>query len=238
MIIMASASAFCSVQQIQTADTLIVDKGEHALWPRTVNEELLEQYRNQPEYYYDLQPIEQESLLSKIKSWLMGKILALIKKAGNLWVLRYFVIGGILLFFIFRMTKTSFSGIINPTKQIVPILFSDQEDPSQIQWENLIQQAKQENNFRLAVRYHFLNTLKMLSRKGIIKWQNQKTNRQYEREIINEILKDSFHQISGLYEAVWYGNFTVKANDYLLIEQDFNSFNKSLSTQQENTLNT
>jgi len=78
----------------------------------------------------------------------------------------------------------------------------------------LINKALSDNNYRLAIRYHYLHILQRLEIKKHITWEIQKTNHDYEREISNEKLKSNFKDLTYLYDFVWYGNFTIDQSNY------------------------
>jgi len=78
----------------------------------------------------------------------------------------------------------------------------------------LINKALSDNNYRLAIRYHYLHILQRLEIKKHITWEIQKTNHDYEREISNGKLKSNFKDLTYLYDFVWYGNFTIDQSNY------------------------
>jgi len=65
------------------------------------------------------------------------------------------------------------------------------------------------DDYRLAIRYHYLYILQRLELKQYINWEIQKTNHDYEREITNENLRNGFKNLTYLYDFVWYGHFNV-----------------------------
>lgn len=77
----------------------------------------------------------------------------------------------------------------------------------QIDLDTLIQEQIAAGNYRAAIRYMYLNCLKMLSADGKIDWNYQKTNADYLREIKEEKIKEQFKDISYLYDHIWYGEF-------------------------------
>ena len=48
-----------------------------------------------------------------------------------------------------------------------------------------------------------------------------KTNRDYAREIKDELVQQSFRQLSKLYNYVWYGQFNVSHHEFYAIEKEF-----------------
>ncbi|MBK7883198.1 MAG: hypothetical protein IPJ81_04905 [Chitinophagaceae bacterium] len=91
----------------------------------------------------------------------------------------------------------------------------------------LIDQALRNNNYRLAVRYHYLKSLHKLSDNGLLQITPDKTNYQYVREISNYEYQNKFSALTLHYEYVWYGEFNISEDIYRKIETGFNNFNKN-----------
>jgi hypothetical protein len=71
-----------------------------------------------------------------------------------------------------------------------------------IDFEQRIDEAMMQQNYREAVRLNYLHTLKMLSDAGRIEWQLYKTPSQYTREYPT----DAFRQLTNLFLLIRYGN--------------------------------
>ena len=89
----------------------------------------------------------------------------------------------------------------------------------------LLKKSEQANNYRSAVRCHFLIYLEKLQTRKEIVYNKDKTNADYLREIENKDSGAVFSQLSYLYEYVWYGNKSINAVDY---ENIAFTFDKSL----------
>ena len=81
-------------------------------------------------------------------------------------------------------------------------------------FDSLIAKAVAKADYRLAIRYHYLKTLKLLAKKNIIQWEFEKTNRDYYYEIANKATKEQFAYISYIYNYSWYGEFEVNDTIY------------------------
>ena len=92
----------------------------------------------------------------------------------------------------------------------------------------LIRQAVQNGNYRLAIRYQYLQTLFKLSAKNLIQMAADKTNNQYVREISNTNYQNDFAALTLNYEYVWYGEFAIDENIYRRLESGFSHFNSKL----------
>ena len=84
----------------------------------------------------------------------------------------------------------------------------------------------QNKDFRLAVRYYYLQVLKDLSNKKIIDYHKDKTNTEYLFEIDNKALRDQFSHLSYIYAYVWYGEFLLDENSFKKAQNKYQSFLK------------
>ena len=85
----------------------------------------------------------------------------------------------------------------------------------------LIANAENEKNYRLAIRYNYLSVLKQLSLKGIIDFEDEKTNRDYQNEIKDQFVFKGFSYVSYLYNYIWYGEFKVDTLQYEKAKSNF-----------------
>jgi len=86
----------------------------------------------------------------------------------------------------------------------------------------------QAGNYRLAVRYKYLQTLYKMAAKKMVELAADKTNYQYVREISNYNYQNEFAALTLNYEYVWYGEFEIEENIYKRIETGFSQFNNKL----------
>lgn len=92
----------------------------------------------------------------------------------------------------------------------------------------LIKKALSDQNYRLAVRYYYLYSLKLLSDKGLIAWEPEKTNADYVKELTLTHQKQDFMKITRIYDFVWYGNFDIGEEQFYMTEKEFNHLEESL----------
>ncbi|WP_308991181.1 hypothetical protein QLS71_002125 [Mariniflexile litorale] len=100
-----------------------------------------------------------------------------------------------------------------------------EENIKDVNFDHLIEAALKENNYRLATRYLYLKSLKLLTNKNIIEWHYDKTNSDYINEIKDEHTKSVFKRISYLYDYVWYGEFPIDEAIYTKNQSDFDKLN-------------
>ena len=68
----------------------------------------------------------------------------------------------------------------------------------------------------------------MLADKNLIIWQPNKTDTDYLREIDKPGLKQSFKNITDIFEYAWYGNLSVAKDDFAEIQKEFMQFQNQL----------
>jgi len=150
---------------------------------------------------------------------------------GMSWLsyLLAFLLVVLLAFLIYQLfLKSSF----DDKGQKIASSFEDVE-PTQIpksELELLLEKALKENDFRSAIRIYFIFIIKDLSEKEWIRWEKKKTNFSYLIEMRNKPQYNSFNETVSIYELVWYGNYTIKKEDYKNIEPQFKSLLNSLKS--------
>lgn len=102
----------------------------------------------------------------------------------------------------------------------------EQEDIHMINFEKMIRDSKNNNDYRLAIRYYYLWLLKRLTDKTVIEWDIEKTNSDYLYEISDLKLRKDFAYLSYIYDYSWYGEFTLDETAFIRSEKAFlNTFN-------------
>ncbi|MEO0898521.1 MAG: DUF4129 domain-containing protein [Bacteroidota bacterium] len=199
----------------------------HAQEVRKFDEEKLESYRNNPNYDYGIQPAPEEKDLN------VGKDL---EEAGNWRVWRYALFGVIIvaLIMIAALLIREYSGQSRRNKELSNKGLQLEFDPrildiNKESFDQRIIDAEQAKDYRLAIRWRFLALLKKLNEGKRIIWQINKTNRDYYREIKNELEKDQFDDLALVYDYAWYGDFLVNESQYNKVKESFGRLMKKLS---------
>lgn len=91
-----------------------------------------------------------------------------------------------------------------------------------------IEQAIELKDYRAAVRFRYMQTLKQLNDQHFILWSKEKTNQHYLNELKKPVLKSGFSKITRSYEYVVYGHFSVDEAGYSTISSEFADFSISL----------
>ncbi|HET7899382.1 MAG TPA: hypothetical protein VFL47_16960 [Flavisolibacter sp.] len=91
-----------------------------------------------------------------------------------------------------------------------------------------IAKAEEAQDFRLAVRLHYLQTLKDLSDRRLIEYLHGNTNHDYVTQLSQSHYYRDFFRLTRNFEYTWYGQFMPSAEVYALMRSDFFTFQKAL----------
>jgi hypothetical protein len=136
--------------------------------------------------------------------------------------------GIFVLIIIFQLAKNKgfFKGTVS-NGAVLEEETNGEEDVLEQNFDKLLQQAQKQGDYRLAVRYHFLKTLQRLRDRQLIEFAADKTNSRYVYEVPQKWQSD-FASLVLNYEYVWYGKFTLNADQYNLLQKKYNSFNEKI----------
>ncbi|MFT4095374.1 MAG: hypothetical protein QM640_17235 [Niabella sp.] len=108
---------------------------------------------------------------------------------------------------------------------------SDEEDKDifSINYNDAIQKAITDRNYRLAIRLQYLQVLKTLTDRRIINYRPDKTNFEYLLQLKPTDYYTDFLNITRNYEYSWYGLFAIDEGRYNQIKTAFTDFQKKIS---------
>ncbi|MBT8319243.1 MAG: DUF4129 domain-containing protein [Gramella sp.] len=210
------------------------------LIPLKFDEAKIAEYKNLKDFDY-VESAEYDSWWTRFKRWIAAKYNDLLfwlfgdYDAGSFLSIFISILPYVLLFILLGLVIWLFSrldpgGRILKQPKISEVAFSSEEEL--VRHEDLpvlIAQAVSEGNYRLAVRYYYLNELRKLDELEHIAYEYQKTNKDYAEEIENRGIRKHFNEITKLYEFIWYGSFKVSHEDYNLVEKGFLEMEKVLN---------
>ncbi len=188
--------------------------------------EKINRYKNNKEFnYVTLQ--ETTSIFDQVKAWFVrslrkimswffddietpvGLLLSLLK------VLPYVLLVVLVYLIIKFFLKTNAHTSLHSTKNHGLVHLSNDEVLLQNKdLPHLLASAIEKEKYRLATRYQYILLLKQLSLNEVIVWQQQKTNKEYIKEVYRKNIHIEFEEITRFYEYVWYGNFQIDKYQY------------------------
>lgn len=204
-------------------DTIVQIDNSSDLELRQLPKNFKEKYKGN-EFNYDVSIDETLSLYERFMRWLVNILSRLFNATpdgtGRVLYVIFKIIGAVLIIFVlvkiillflnkegnFLFGRSSDSIIIEATDV--------EENIHTTNFNVLIEKALAKNNYRLAIRYQYLQVLKHLSTKGKIEWDSEKTNYDYYRELKEEKTRKQFQYISYIYDYCWYGEFEINDIEY------------------------
>lgn len=220
-------------------DSVTVNYDDSKLEVQQITKDDLKKYKDDNAFNYS-EVGQEESFLNKIVLWfrnMVKKIFEWLFGVGIATGLLKFIFNIlpylILIFLVFLLLrfflKVDSRTIITGQQNSATISFTEEEHILKNEDINaLITDAILQQNFRLAIRYYYLLSLKKLSQNHIISWQQQKTNEDYISEIEAKSLKIDFTNITRIYDYVWYGEFDIDALKFERFKSQFESLNNTI----------
>lgn len=212
--------------------------------PLAFEKSIIEKYRDDPHFDYS-EHVAEENVWQQFKNWLY-------RGWVNFWTwlfedykssallmflfeaLPYIIIGGVIFFLIWLFYRLNPGAKLFRSEKQPEVFFTAEEEIIKSKnIQDLIDSALQDKNYRLAVRYYFLLTLKRLRDAELITYEFDKTNSDYASEIKKEPLVNAFRKITNIYENIWYGNFEVSEGDFLKAQTMFVSMNNQIPKSSE-----
>ena len=178
------------------------------------------------EYGYDPEPPTGflDEIWQRFLRWLFDFLYSSSTRTGRDWLQIIFV-AAIVVFVIYKFLGMDKMGLFKRKSDRVSLPYDTlYEDIHAIDFQEAIEEASRQRNFRLAVRLLYLRALKTLTDQELISWQINKTNRTYVYEITEPSLRRRFEQLTSSFEYVWYGDFPVNEERYQEIKREFDSF--------------
>lgn len=129
----------------------------------------------------------------------------------------------VILFVIYRLFLSENGLFTSPTRN--KLLELEEEPVTDIEYlDQQLNEAVHAGNYRLAVRYMYLQVLSKISERGWIVLSPDKTNYQYVRELKKTQLKNDFSRITLNYDYIWYGDFVIGRDVFTAVKEEFDQF--------------
>ena len=193
----------------------------------------LDSLKANPDFDYKQPPTVAETLWSRFMRWLSGFFESLVSGAlhtdfGRILI---YVVGLVVICIVIMMLlkvnafKVFYSGA--DVGKINASFFN--ENIHEMDFEQLIDAARQKQDYRQATRLVLLYALKLLSDKHLIHWQAGKTNHDYVEELKPGELKTGLSELSFYFDYAWYGNFVINETTFGRVENTFTDWRKKMN---------
>lgn len=211
------------------SDTLISFYDNSRIEVRDIQDNDLKQYKNNKDFDYRKEVTVPENYFAK----LLSKIFSFFWGNGNILgkIIKYIIVALFFVFIILKVLGFKVNKLFYKNKSIENIVPIEEniDDINNIDIDEIIKKAIESKDYRKAIRYLFIKTLKHLSFKEIINWQINKTNRDYYYEISDKDIKEQFIKLSQIFTYVWYGDFNINEKNFIEFEKKFANFLANLS---------
>lgn len=182
------------------------------------------EYANDPEFWEAERARVTNEITGKQEPTWLGKLFA------QTWFQRV-LLALMVCLLVFAVVKIALSNRMMMMRRAAR-KFNMEEDDAALQKEDLdklVQQAEQEGNFRLAVRYRYMKTLQQMDARGMIQLDAKSTNWDYVNRMSGHPLKKQFLLLTRAYEYVWYGEYPLNGEQYQYLKTEFGQYNNSLA---------
>lgn len=224
-------------------DEIIPDEDEATYWgdskdytapsdsakitPSSFSEAQIDELKKDPDLQYKEIPTVAESLWSRILAWISEFFTSLFEGAVTTnWgrVISYVLGIAVLVIVIMMLLKVNAFKVFYSGDGATVQHNVIEENIHEMDFEKLIQQALDQKDYRKGVRLIFLFSLKMLSDKHLIDWEQGKTNHDYVDELKHAELKSGFNELSFYFDYAWYGNFAINAETFSKVQAVFSEW--------------
>lgn len=176
------------------------------------------EYANDPAYWVKpSEPVSGKS--NSFLDWLA---------AGGIRMIFYLMVTVVVVLLMYRLLSMknllpfqSRSKSVRRTRMAV----SEETEPDM---DHLLSTAEQNGDFREAVRLQYLSLLYYLRDRNLIEYRPEWTNTNYLSMFRKHAQYPAFHQLTRIYEYVWYGGFDTDQEKYELIRGEFAKFRNNL----------
>jgi hypothetical protein len=129
-------------------------------------------------------------------------------------------------FLVYKLFLSNSSILSRNRKNISPDISVEKEEDTSDP-DSLLRNAVKAGNYRLAVRYLYLQLLSRLSDKKYIEINRNKTNYEYVTEVRKHSFANEFASLTLKYEYVWYGEYPVDQKLFEQLQNNFLDFQKN-----------
>lgn len=184
-------------------------------------------------YQYDNEPPPPDNSLARFIDYYWQQFLRLFNSKAYNDYGQYIVMLALAGFVVYLLRKADYLDFLFPAKAQSERLDyeSSPEDIHGLDFGAAINQAIDDQHYRLAVRLLYLQTLKRLADAQLIRYQREKTNRQYVYELAGTPQQHDFDRLTQQFDYVWYGNAPINGDQFRQIQSAFRTF-QSLNAHQ------
>jgi hypothetical protein len=219
------------------SDSLTVKNDSSVVELRRFDSARLESYQKDKEFAYDrAQTPDTLSAWDRFLMWLWDKLFRFVftKKTATFWMWGLYITCALVIcYVILKLSRTNLNGFFGRNAlQQMPDAISEDENIHELDFNQLIAEAINRQNYRRAVRLYYLQSLKQLTDRHLIDWKINKTNHDYlfelRRNQPDSSLVTTFRRLTSLFEYICYGNFAVGLDEFEQVRGTFQQFSQDV----------
>jgi hypothetical protein len=199
---------------------------------RTVSTQKIQNYLKDKDFVYERNQVETTSIWDIIGRWIERHLFSPLFKNHELtvWdIILYGIALTALILIVYYFIKSDKIGLFSKKAKGASLGFDlTEEDIHQVDFDKLVSEAITNGQYRIAIRFLYLKSLKELSLKGLIRWKADKTNHDYINEMRASASGKLFKDMTYLYDYAWYGHIDINENSFNRIKATFEQFNNML----------
>jgi hypothetical protein len=214
-------------------------KDSSSVSTRMFSAEAVKAYQADKKFGYDSVLERPKSLWDRFWEWVytewekllngLGKLIRINLSGEAFQIVLIFSMLAILTFFILKILGMDKAGLFGKNNTAGMDYSLSEENLQNIHFQQAIQDAVYEKNFRMAVRLLYLQSLKNLTDHKLINWQINKSDEAYIQELNGNQLQQSFKDLTLQFESNWYGGIPINENEFGKVSERFMNFNERLS---------
>jgi hypothetical protein len=213
-------------------DSLVVQYDASSVQVRHIPQQKIADYQADSDFDYGYDVAEGISIWQRIRYWLARLWQTLFGESisGNIIEFAFYVLclAG-LVYVILRLLEVDATRLFYRKEKGSNLAFQEgiHDNIHSISFEEEIQKALEEKDYRKAIRLRYLFALKQLADQEVIRWQVGKTNAEYLQEV-PIAFQAALYDLNYYYTYTWYGNFPANESLYQHVEKNFNLLSQAV----------
>jgi hypothetical protein len=204
-------------------------KNDNGIQQRNINTNAWNNEKSKPEYNYvldDKKEVAKQKVKKENKKIDSPKFDWRIDKDTQVILTYLFIAIALVLIFYALLGKRFFNQADIPIEETVVLNYENVTEFND--WENAIKDAMIKEDYRLAVRIMYLQTLKKLDDKIIVAFKQDMPNGYYLQKLFSTNYYPPFKELVKYFDYTWYGNYSITREQCSSIWAQFITFNQSM----------
>ena len=145
-------------------------------------------------------------------------------------IILYILVISLLLFILYRIFEnSSFNYFRSSSKKSTEEDILETSARTIIPYDEEINKAIQNQDFRLAVNLLYRKTIYLLDRKNQVVYEEDKSNWAYVQELIGKPTEKTFSALTRYFDYIWYGSYPLNHGEFKSIHDQFKQFETDLA---------